>query len=214
MLLTPLAGVERARRARLVAVHHGPVAARSEAPRVHERPVDVRRARVLVGDQMAHRRTRCAGRSPSASVAATADAGEDERREESDPAHATSCVAVRSTAVRSIRGRRASWTSSTRNASTRCPSISRTSRLDTHPSHLGERLAHRGELRQSRSPPARCRRSRHRQVARHRQAALARGVQRADRDVVVEAEDRGRRVLEREQLLVPPRCRCGVRQSE
>src|SRR3954451_2102884 len=72
---------------------------------------------------------------------------------------------------------------------------------DAHPSHLGERLAHRRESGRHDHRGLRVVEPHHGKIVGHGEPAAARCVQRADRNVVVEPEDRGRRLLQREQLV-------------
>ena len=90
--------------------------------------------------------------------------------------------------------------SSMRSASTRWPSIRRVSRLTPVRPIFCERLANGRQARRDDHGVLGVVEADDRQVLGHPQVALARCVQRADRDVVVEAEDRGGRIGELEQL--------------
>src|SRR5439155_2138486 len=71
---------------------------------------------------------------------------------------------------------------------------------DPHPPELGKRLADGGQTRRDDKRLLGVVEPDDGDVLRHGEAALAYSVERADRDVVVEPEDRGRRVREREEL--------------
>ena len=88
-----------------------------------------------------------------------------------------------------------------RSASTRCRSSRRIEQAHAGAAQLGERLAHGRQLRRDDRRQLGVVEADHREIVRDLQPAPVRGVQHADRDVVVEAEDRGRRVGQRQQLL-------------
>ena len=187
-------------RARLV--RRPPRAGRAggEPPGVHQRAVAARSVRTLVGDEAlddvrvatghrrAQERLRRRGRRERAP-----------RR----PRRASSAAG----AAPSTRGRRASSRAPSRSASTRWPSSRRISRLT--PMRPISASGWRTDVSRGVTITACSVSSKPttREVVGDAKAAVARRVQRADRDVVVEPEDRRRRIGQREQLARPPRCR-------